>query len=516
MKILFFLSLVLSAGFAHAMSLTEYLAQPANPLKISIVLDREKVSQKVEAKTGGMIVLRTTSGDTFELMIPPKALMADTTITLQKIKSVKHSKLPSTAQFSGVEIFPDGTQLLKTATLTIKTKNEFPLTTLTPFSAMGSGDETHFAMLISKPVLKEIKLGLQHFSNYSVTSDPTFEEIVAQGFTRSELTRISNWLAHKLLQAEKNGGDPVSVLKEAFQEAFDKAVLPSISRITNCQTGKDGLENYLMWERAVSLRGLDPQDFFPDGFKTSLQELIHKVVDECMKEAKRACYVEHNPLQASNYTLTLEKFVQNMGMTELGDEIADFRDKCLTFKFFMESEIWVGDTRDESHSITAKSEFTFTMVPHEDDFVQGNVEVVSVDLTAPDMECKQVSFKAEPTTLMIKNFFKGTKEEDTKIPVSIGTMMPNSYAKFECVDGSDKYEVEIPPGGAGSYWGGLFFGAHGPTGTNEFDMKTGSFIFKDWDLRHDVRFLSKEYTQTVQDTIHETTTMVIYHMPKPL
>lgn len=517
MKQFLILCFILSAGFAHAMSLKDYLAQPANPMKIKVALDnKEKVSELIEAKAGGTLLLKTTGGDSFELTIPPGALMRDTTITLQKIKSVKHSNLSTTAQYTGVEIFPDGMDLKTTATLTIKTKNEFPLSTLTAFTAEGSGDETHIAHLVSAPSTREFKIGLLHFSNYSVTNDPSADELISQLFTKNEITRIASWTNGQLLKAVQEGDSGREVLEKAFKETFNSAILPSILRANSCDSGSFALQGWMGWARQVVLAGDEPEKYYPPGFKTDLGTMIHDVGEMCLELAKKACYMDHQPLRAAIYTLSLERAAALVGEEELMSKITKFRNKCLTFKFFMESEMWVGETRAESHGKTARSEFSFKLDPFYDEDIKGELRVESSYYNNPYANCTQTVFQSDPVTIYLKNFLYNVKASADKLDVSLGGMWPISYANYSCRVGSETHDVEFPAGRAGSYWGGFFLLTHGPMATNELDMKTGMFKLRDWTVRNDVNFLTKEYSQTVQGPTNESTQMIIYHTPEPL
>ena len=82
------------------------------------VEESSRVSQSMNAITGGEIILSTSDGDSVKLYIPPFALAEDTEITL-----VSHSKAIDSPFrenfFPGIAIQPDGLSLRLPATLTI-------------------------------------------------------------------------------------------------------------------------------------------------------------------------------------------------------------------------------------------------------------------------------------------------------------------------------------------------------------------------------------------------------------
>jgi len=146
------------------------------------------------------------------------------------------------------------------------------------------------------------------------------------------------------------------------------------------------------------------------------------------------------------------------------------------------------------------------------------MQVTSTELNISDFTCTQTSFESRPSKILIDNFLYLKLAEEDKLTVKIGNLIPEGQAKFHCVEngpGAMAIDMTIPPAG-GSYWGGLFIGTHGPTGLNEYDMMTGFFVTKDWQVHYDTKYATKEYTHTVQDALNESTTMIIYHTPDPM
>ena len=58
----------------------------------------------------------------------------------------------------------------------------------------------------------EIKFGLVHFSNYTISDEATAEEIIDAGLSQLEATRIHNWLSRKIIDSKRTGGDISTVL----------------------------------------------------------------------------------------------------------------------------------------------------------------------------------------------------------------------------------------------------------------------------------------------------------------
>lgn len=520
MKHIFFLffALILSQTQAQDLSLKDYLALPANPMKISVALGTEKISKKMKAISGGTLTLTAANGDTFELTIPPKSLQRDTEITLQKVKSIKHSKLSSTANYSSVEISPDGTQLQVPATLVFKPKTSFPINTLTPFSAQANGDETHLAILTGKQAPNEIKIGLLHFSNYTISDQATAEEIIDQGLSQMETTRISNWLTRKILKSNRTMGDIAKDVDKAFQDSFTNVLLPSLFAVNTCATGRIALENFLTWNRQVALLNADPEKYYPKDFDVNLGTMLTDTSEQCLEVAKKACYEDHEPVAVIDYALRFMRIGELTGSQLVVERFNKLVTKCSKFKFFMDSEIWAGENRDDSMGVTAKSEFDFSLSPFTIDPVVGSINVENSYINISGFNCERTFEETKPSEVLIKNFlYDNENVDEKKFTVKMGGFTPYSFAKFHCVDLSDPkmaIDMSVPGAPGGTFWGGMFMATHGPTGLNEFDMKTGFYNTKGWEVRHDTKFLSRDYTQTVQDSVNEATTIIIYHTPE--
>lgn len=518
MKYLISILFALNLARAQELSIQDYLARPANPMKINVSLDNSKVSKKISALTGGTLSLTAANGDTYELTIPPKSLPSDLMITLQKVKSVKHPKLSTTANYSSVEISPDGTELLAPATLVFKPKHAFPIQTLTPFSAQADGNETHLAMLVGKQNPNEIKIGLLHFSNYTISDEPTVEEIIDQGFSTMESTRIANWFNRKILKSNRTNGDIAQDLDKSFRDTFDKVILPSILAVNTCASGSNALNNLLTWQRQIELVAGDPEGYYPPGFSVNLSQMFNDVSEQCFELAKKACYEDHQPEAVWKYALGFMRMGEFLSATDTIERFRNLAFKCSKFKFFMESEIWTGEERKNSSGVTAKAEFNFSLNPYTNEPAEGSIDVESTYLNIADMNCEQTSFETQPAKVLIENFLLPGKNENN-FSINIGGLIPGSFAKFHCVDTSDPkntVDMNVPPAEGGSYWGGLFMGTHGPTGLNEFDFKTGFYKMQKWQIRHDTKYAAKDYTMTVQDSLNEASTLIIYHTPDPL
>lgn len=516
-KLLPFL-LLLILNQAQAISLKDYLALPANPVNIGVVLGTEKVTQKLSAKDGGALTLTTSQGDRFELTIPPHSLLQDTEITIRQVTSVQHSEFSASAVTSSVELLPDGIQLAVPATLVFKPKSAFALQSLTAFSAEAGGQDAHIAMLLDWKNQNEVKLGLLHFSNYTISNDPNAEEIIANGLSQMEITRIASWMNRQILKAKKSGANIKEELDKAFQESFDTVVGPSLHSVNSCASGLSAFEFYTNWSRQIQLMGAEEENYTPPDFNSGLLPILAKVGDQCFELAKTGCYSDHQPIAVLNYALRFSRIGQLIASPQLVDKFMGLAGKCSKFKFFMDSEIWVGEDRKDSSGVTAKAEFDFSFDPLTRDMIEGSIDVENTYLNISGFNCEKVSSENRPSHLLINNFLLQETSDTKDFTILIGGITPYSYANFRCVDLQDPeivFQMGIPQVPMGSYYGGLFIGTHGPTGLNEMIMDTAFFAIKGWEVRHDTRYACKQYTHVIE-ALNEATTIIIYHTPEPL
>ena len=512
------LSQALAAPPAAPVPLRDYLARPAAPLTIPAELGNTYTRTRIRAAAGGSVVLTTPRGDRFELQLPAGALPSDTDISLREITRLTHPALPASPRATSVAILPEGLQLQKPATLIIKPVAPLNRAQVTPFTTDDRGRDAHLAMAKSfNPTTGEVQLSLLHFSNYAVWDGPGVDDLIAGALVANEQVRIDSWFNHQLNRLKRDGGDLAPVLDRMFREMFNEVVLPASRGVTSCGSAETSFKAYISWSRRIAIMGGDESLYTPPGFRQGIVDGLVTMADQCYALAERACYTDHRPVEVAHFATMVMRWDALIGGNGAIDRrIRELADKCGRFRFEFESEIWAGEDRADSYSVTAKASFDFQLNLFERTMMEETIEVIDTTFASTGHVCERTQFHSRPTRMMINNFLlENTTEEGADFRVLFGNLTPFSSAKFACrdLDSGEVVEFDVPPFNMGSsFWGGMFMGLHGPTGTGEYDISTGFFIPRGWTLRHDTRYLSREYTQTVE-SLNESTSIVIYHRP---
>ena len=87
--------------------------------------------------------------------------------------------------------------------------------------------------------------------------------------------------------------------------------------------------------------------------------------------------------------------------------------------------------------------------------------------------------------------------------------MPQGNAQFVCTDS----QGQKFPMNSNYPWSILFRNLHSQPRSNEFNSKLNRWEFFKWKVNYAERFAEKTWNNTV-DIISESTSMVLYHLPK--
>ena len=117
-----------------------------HPTSVSVTLDGTKAATALIPVTGGTLATTGADGSVFTLTIPEKALGGDEKVTMTPLSSM--TGLPfSGGLVAGVQLEPEGLQLFRMATLTIKPGEDVPIAKQVAISYHGTGDNLHMQML---------------------------------------------------------------------------------------------------------------------------------------------------------------------------------------------------------------------------------------------------------------------------------------------------------------------------------------------------------------------------------
>ena len=318
-----------------------------HPKSVSVALDAAKAVTEMIPVYGGALTATGADGSIFTLTIPDKALAGPEKVTMTPLSAV--NGLPfSGGLVAGVQLEPDGLQLFRMATLTIKPKKDVPIAKQVAVSYHGSGDNLY--MLPLDPTAG-ISMHILHFSGYSVASGIT-GEIEEQAKNppsdpadqaAQQITAAVNAALAAARQAALTG---TAIDKEAADKAeqalqgilgpwFDRVVQPKVAAAQADYTlTDDALIAGLNWMRIVEMLGVSAKyQAQIDRLTAQFQEL-RKKYEQALTDR---CIGKHD-LSAVLPLISLERQYQLTGVKTSADPgPIDTIKKCLRFELDFET-----------------------------------------------------------------------------------------------------------------------------------------------------------------------------------
>ena len=333
-----------------------WLSAAAKPVTLTPTLDTgAAVAKVITAASGGTLSATGADGTRYRLSIPEGALLSDAMITLVPIASLKGLPLKG-GSVAAVHIEPSGLQLMKAATLTIRTGREVPVGEQVAFGYYGGGNDAHRYPMSPDP--KRVEMKLLHFSGYGVgqapANDPGRQALerasANEARFQSRIAGILDRERQRQLMGEKEG-DTGPDLSAAAVEYYDTVLRPLMQaaeaddRLAACC-----LQRYLGWERSLQLLGIVNDDAPAPAADAELQrrrtegsasgvKIMHNALEKGRERAVKACREGHD-LNATTKLLALERQMQLLGVTDAGTSDKAWGDmlRCFNFELEFDSE----------------------------------------------------------------------------------------------------------------------------------------------------------------------------------
>ncbi len=261
---------------------------PGKALDVKVQLDKKHTSSGKISPDGGTVSLTSTDGSKFMLEVPPKALDAETVITMTALKSMDGAPLDNNKP-TAVQLEPSGLSFKDMVTLTIVPAKEIPIDDQIIFGYEGDGKDYHLAPV--DPKSKDVKIKLMEFSGAGVGSgsDAAWAlnlQIQAEtARTRlnqkaGEITQTERMRA--LLGYEEESPGEWSKQIVAIMDQYDDQVLRKemVAAELDCRLARRAVQNYIGAERQRSLLGVKSD---PDFWQKL--EKFEKLIKECKKAA---------------------------------------------------------------------------------------------------------------------------------------------------------------------------------------------------------------------------------------
>jgi hypothetical protein len=302
------------------------------PGKVSAPVQANPVPETSHASTasigsaGGTLSTTAADGTRFRLDIPAHSVPDGTQITMTPLSSLGVGGF-SKKFVAGVQLAPEGLDLVHGGTLTILPSRAIPLTRQVAYGYNGTGDDVHQVPLSPK---RAIVIPLAHFSGVGLL-DAAAQALAGSG--SAILDKYSALIAQELA-ADRYGyisdsdafADCQALLQHALAELMQQEVPPGLN---DDDAAQKAIRDLLTVARTSQLLG---------GSEGILEEelpTIHKLLEGIYNRAQDHC--------ASNHDLSQIPKILDTDRTEVlfGFSGHDFSEdvKCLRFKLEFNSQI---------------------------------------------------------------------------------------------------------------------------------------------------------------------------------
>lgn len=310
---------------------------PSSPVDVEVEVSEDNTfTTSVTVAGGGFFSLYANDGSSYQLEIPPGALLSDTEITMTVVESVGDSPLGSADDFrGGVLLEPAGLELFRPAVLTIIPSEPVDVADEGPFTANSDGTDFHLFPLDPDP--SAIRLNLMHFSVFGLfQTDAERRAEMIRETAREVESQLEQEISEELQEARENDGElDTEALLEKLTYYRDRVVAPMMALAENDPTlFGEAVRRWLSWERQRQLlgaaedAGLDQEIF--DSFVRAFETYVEYTKERCLR----------HDFGAVTDLIRLERMAQLMGfdnapgLEDLWAEIG----KCATFTLEMESQ----------------------------------------------------------------------------------------------------------------------------------------------------------------------------------
>lgn len=281
---------------------TTPLPTPApNPLTVQAHTDDTLGNSGLITILGGTLSATTADGARITLTLPKDALLRDTKITLTPISRIEKFPLDG-GLIAGVQIEPEGLNLLQPGTLTIQLPKPLPADDLRAVSYAYEGSGQEFHLTPSKIQGQTITITVAHFSGDGLGRGT--EASVQQQKNEHAPAKPQNQMEQDMSDITSEDARPFLV------DAYLYRVGPDINAAVEAERAggvkadavlEQALQEFQTWLRAMDF---DNVKYFEKEIDTSYR-LLAIAIEDAMNDAHRNC-VEKSDIEQS---LRLEKWI---------------------------------------------------------------------------------------------------------------------------------------------------------------------------------------------------------------
>lgn len=279
----------------------------AQSVQVTPGLDLKSQVRALIPEKGGEVTLTLANGLVYTLRIPTGALVSDQEVIMTPIRRLEGMPL-SGGLIAGVQLEPDGTELLQPATLSITLPDGYDLRHMVGFGYHGQG--TGFYLSPAQGDGKALTIQLMSFSGHGAASGSD-QEVANQAGTSTGSAEddFNQQMAQELQKAKSQGKMPESEkMVDMFKTFFDQTVYPDLQAASTDDTRIDAAgPQFLRWWRNVGLLGVD----------TDLQSRIDRGLNMLIKGLKNA------------FDKAAQRCVSNQDISESGNMLKRLKELAL-------------------------------------------------------------------------------------------------------------------------------------------------------------------------------------------
>ncbi len=398
--------------------------------KVTPTLDNQNLVDALIPAKGGQINLTLPSGVAYRLDIPDGALLNDQEISMVPITRIDGMRL-SGGVIGGVQLEPEGLQLLMPATLTITIPKGYDPKQMVGFGYHGQGDGFHLDLATGDGTT--ISLPIYSFSGHGAASG-TPGSITNQAAqpTNSAADAAAQQLTNAVKQCVTAGEDDSQCLPliQMLIDQYNNTIQPALTAAQNDDSAIDGAAGaFLQWWRSVELLGLD-REININGKYYILSNLIDKGLHLVFKGVRNAFD------QESKRCISQEDISQASKMITRLRQLALLSDDYQP-PYTMETK-WNDFEKCSRYRLTFESNLIWKLGAGDSMTISADIKGTAILRLDGEGEYFLYSTRNAPGTLTYDSFeaeFSGASAE------------LNNYCKIDATDSSGKMQVAMRPVG---------------------------------------------------------------------
>jgi hypothetical protein len=339
--------------------------QPSDGLPAVTIAPHPDASRAVTqtiTTDGGTISATGADGTVYTLTLQKDSLELDQAITLTPLSAA--DGLPGGhALAAGVQLDPQGLQLVKPATLTIKLATPIPVASQLSFASDDSGSDFHLYPQTYDP--STIAMEIDHFTEYGAFAGSPADLVAQLHHGTVSYLALTEQLRAALaeVRAAQLAGGPepytpdqlIAMLANTANAWYDQKILPEMQIAAQPDADDNqvtaAIHDALSWDHQVQVLGLINEPGFADKEK-ALYALIDQAVLNAYERARKRCTDLHDILAISRL-LALEHTIELLGITPPNHNVDDDIRKCVSFELDVDTTITrdyhIGTSVEHSH-----------------------------------------------------------------------------------------------------------------------------------------------------------------------